>query len=87
MYYIKPALALERFRIAKHVFMKLTTFFISKTGAIYTNPWIFSQRKLKIKGNITLSIFENFASVSIYLETITSGWKQDFALFSKPQKL
>ena len=35
------ALALDRFCKAKHVFMKLATFFISKAGAIYTNPLFF----------------------------------------------
>ena len=70
------------FSPAKHVFMESTTLFISKTGAIYTNPLIFLTNKIKDKGNITLNIFQNFAYVSNYLETKTSGWKQDFAISS-----
>ena len=57
MYHVKPVIALKFFPIATHTYtasfskcilIKLTTFFNSKTKAIYLNLWIVYESKLKI---------------------------------------
>ena len=66
MYHMKPAIALKFFPIATHsyttsfskrILIKLTTFFNSKTKAIYLNPLIVYERRLKIKVTSPWTIF------------------------------
>ena len=78
MYHIKPVITLERFHIVaysyaasfskKRVLIKLTTFFNSKTKAIYLNPLIAYKNELKMSLTSAWTFFKIMLTSAVNLK-------------------